>query len=261
MEDNRFEKTSELYLRAINKNGKTRLMDCYFTAPFKIAKPFYKGEEMKLILMSASAGIIEGDRQVIHIVLEEGTNVYFTNQSYEKLYKMEKGCASRKVQMKLGKNTSLSYVPLCTIPFAESSFQGTTDIHLEDETSKIFFTELFAAGRKAHGENFKYKCYSSITNIWQGEKLIYRDNTYYEPEKMQLDGYGMFEGNSHLINIVLINEKEPKRLLVKIREYIEEEALEGGASLSEACHINIKVLGQSAQELEKIVEHINLLRR
>ena len=261
MGDNRFGKTSQLRLKAINKNGKTKLEDCYFTAPFKIAKPFYKEEEMKLILMSASAGIMAGDMQKFEIEIKEGAKVCFTTQSYEKLHKMEEGCGRREATIRVSKNASLSYIPLCTIPFAESSFEGITNIHLEDETARLFFAEVFATGRKAYGESFKYRYYSSKTTVWQREEIIYMDNTYYEPDEMDMRGYGMFEGESHLVNILLVNEREPKRLLEKIRQYIEDNSLDGGTSLSDTGNINVKVLGKSAQELEEIVKQIDLLRR
>jgi len=54
---NKFGKESRLYIRAKVSDGKTCLQDSYFTAPFKIAKPFYEGHGgfMNLMVMSASA--------------------------------------------------------------------------------------------------------------------------------------------------------------------------------------------------------------
>ena len=42
MMKNKFGKESRLYIEAKVLNGKTYLEDSYFTAPYKIAKPFLK---------------------------------------------------------------------------------------------------------------------------------------------------------------------------------------------------------------------------
>lgn len=37
----------------------------------------------------------------------------------------------------------------------------------------------------------------------QNDKLIYRDNTCYEPDRMPMEGIGMYEGYTHVANIFL----------------------------------------------------------
>ena len=37
----------------------------------------------------------------------------------------------------------------------------------------------------------------------EGDKLIYRDNTRYEPDKMPMEGIGMYEGYTHMANLFL----------------------------------------------------------
>lgn len=43
---NAFGKTSKVFLKAENKNGKTILEDVHFTAPYKIMRPFEKKMEV-----------------------------------------------------------------------------------------------------------------------------------------------------------------------------------------------------------------------
>ena len=64
MEINQFGKVSRLYLKAGRRDGQTYLQDVSFTAPYKIMLPFEKkGGGIQVMLLSASAGIMEGDRQ------------------------------------------------------------------------------------------------------------------------------------------------------------------------------------------------------
>ncbi|MGN1318538.1 MAG: urease accessory protein UreD, partial [Lachnospirales bacterium] len=65
--ENKYGRVSKLNIKIKSNKGKTLLDDLYFTPPFKIMKPFYEEDIMKLILMSASPGIMEGDCQKITI--------------------------------------------------------------------------------------------------------------------------------------------------------------------------------------------------
>ena len=64
METNQFGKVSSLRLQAACRDGKTYLRGTAFTAPYKIMLPFEKkGGGIQVMLLSASAGIMDGDRQ------------------------------------------------------------------------------------------------------------------------------------------------------------------------------------------------------
>lgn len=256
--ENHYPRTSVLSLKTEYRYGKSILADCYFTPPFKITRPFYNEKnEMKIIAMSTSAGMLEGDCQEVSLDIGEDTNVYYTTQSYEKLHKMEDGIATRKVQMHIAKNAYLKYVPLSTIPFAESAFFNQIDIHLEGPTSRLMLVDIISGGRIARGECFDYRLYKSYTSVRQEGKLIYRDHTHYEPSKYKMQSFGMFEEYTHLANILLVNIGEPKGLLEGIRKIIDDKPkLSGGASLSEMGAISVKTFGRTAQQLEELVEAI-----
>lgn len=258
MSSSRFARESILEFTTENKQGKTILRDCYFTPPFKIAKPFYiKDNEMRLIIMSASAGMLGGDTQQMNFRIGEGTEVYYTTQSYEKIHKMEEGKASRNMHIVIGKQACLKYIPLSTIPFADSYFESTLTIELVDDTSKLFMVEIISAGRIAYHEKFQYKCYQSVIKIKQEGRWIYRENTCYKPKEWLMDGYGVFENYTHLANITIINYKDINEKIESIREILHRRHdVYGGVSISDTSIMNIRILGNNAQQLEKLVEQI-----
>ena len=54
---NAFGKTSKVFLKAENKNGKTILEDVHFTAPYKIMRPFEKKDgSIEVMLMQPQPG-------------------------------------------------------------------------------------------------------------------------------------------------------------------------------------------------------------
>jgi len=258
MHTNYFGKTSRLNIASKNEDGITVLKEASFTAPFKVMQPFYpQGERgiMQVMALSASAGIMEGDRQEISIEAGENSKLEFLSQSYEKIHKMQEGCAARNTDIHIKKGAFFFYNPLPTIPFAGSAFQSSTTIHLEDETSGLLLGEVISCGRSAGGERFRYRYYQSMLRIYCRQKLIYLDNTYFEPSKMHIEEIGMMEGYSHLASIIMVNQQMPENYLQTIREQIlDTDQMEGGISRTENGDIVIKVLGNSAQILETIIQ-------
>jgi urease accessory protein len=258
---NSFGKTSVLNITSVKKDNKTILDNIYFTAPFKIINPFYISDDyIKVMPLSVSAGIMEGDTQNIDIKIGDGTKVEFISQSYEKIHKMKGGNAIRNCNISVGKNAYLKYNPLPTIPFADSAFDSITKINLEDHTSKLVFSEIITCGRSAMGEKFLYNHYNSYIEVRKSNRLIYRDNTIYDKGLFNMDSIGMFEGYTHLANTVIFNFQKADTLIEKIRNLIEEyDEVQGGVSKLQSNDIIIKILGITSQTLIDIHKEITKL--
>ena len=202
--DNKFGKVSRISACAALKDGKTILEDLSFTAPYKIMTPFEKENGgIQIMPLCASAGIMAGDSQEFSYHVKEGADLEILSQSFEKIHKMDEGSASRTIEVQVDKNAALYYYPQPVIPFAQSAFDSKMTIHLEDETSKLFLLEIISCGRNAHEERFQYRRFSSKVLLYRGEKLIYRDNTRYEPDKIPMEGIGLYEGYTHMANLFL----------------------------------------------------------
>jgi urease accessory protein len=50
-------------MNMVFQNGKTVMSDCFFTSPFKVAKPFYRDNGYtEIMVMCASPGILASDK-------------------------------------------------------------------------------------------------------------------------------------------------------------------------------------------------------
>lgn len=256
MSQNQFSKTSILRVKSAIKDGHAYLSDVAFSAPFKIMKPFHVGERgLQVLVLTASAGIMEGDTQEIEIIAGEGSKLEFLTQAYEKIHKMEEGEAVRKTKLVVGKNAQLKYHPLPTIPFAKSAYRSETEIELEDESARLIFTEVLSCGRAARGEKFEYRYYHNLVTAKQAGHYIYRDNTIYEPEKFEMEGMGMYEGYTHLASMLLCNYEIGDETLSQMMEFLDEtENIDGAVTRSNHGDIVIRILGKSGQHLTNICE-------
>ena len=255
---NFFGKTSVLNISSTKKEDKTILDNIYFTAPFKIMTPFYVTDDyIKVMLLSVSAGIMEGDTQSIDVKIGDDTKVEILSQSYEKIHRMKEGNATRNCNISVGKNACLKYNPLPTIPFADSSFDNITKINLEDNTSKLIFNDIITCGRSAMGEKFLFKQYNSYLEVRKKCKLIYIDNTMYHKDLFNMSSIGMFEGHTHLANMIIFNFYKDDTFIEQARNIIAEyDEIEGGVTRLQSNDIIIKILGNTSEKLINICGEI-----
>lgn len=262
--DNVFRKISKVNIKTKKYRNKTIIEDVYFTAPFKIMRPFYIDDNyMKIVVMSSSAGIMAGDTQEYNINVGQDTKLEVTSQSYEKIHKMNEGKAVRYCKINIEENAFLKYNPQPTIPFAESYFESKMEINLKDETSRVILTDIISCGRSNSGEKFEYKIYNSFMEVRCKDKIVYRDNTVYNPNSINMNGYGFFEGYTHLSNIFIGNFNYDEKLIEEISKIIDEDIeVTGGVTFTKYNDISIKILGYSGQKLiflgEKIINLFNL---
>ena len=288
--DNKFGKVSRISACAALKDGKTILEALSFTAPYKIMTPFEKENGgIQIMPLCASAGIMAGDSQEFSYHVKEGADLEILSQSFEKIHKMDEGSASRTIEVQVDKNAALYYYPQPVIPFAQSAFDSKMTIHLEDETSKLFLLEIISCGRNAHEERFQYRRFSSKVLLYRGEKLIYRDNTRYEPGKMPMEGIGLYEGYTHMANLFLsklcnrdnvdggketnIDGMDIKKqmnssgtgrtsdrtaeLQEKIWQILDEDSeIDGGVTRLTTGDLALRIFGHRAQKLQQIAEKI-----
>lgn len=254
--ENKFGKTSRISLRTKASEGKTQLADISFTAPYKIMAPFEKKSGgISVMPLCASAGIMEGDCQEFEYYIGEGSDIEILSQSFEKIHKMKAGKATRSIKVNVEKNAVCYYYPQPVIPYAQSAFESKMEINLEDKTSKLFMLDIVSCGRSASDERFEYRLFSSKVEIRREGKLIYRDNTRYEPAKMDMEGMGMYEGYTHMANIFLSSLDED------IQEEIwnildNEEEVDGGVTRLSQGDLAVRIFGKRAQKLQEIAEKI-----
>ncbi len=253
MADNQYGNVSVLDVEFVRKGGRTCLASNRFTAPFKVMKPFYVSKDgkdiLQLTLVSVSAGIMAGDDQNIRIRTGEHTMAEINSQSFEKVHKMPEGEAHRQTSLAIGSNSFCYYNPLPVIPFAGSAFVSDTDIRLSDESSVLIYREIIAGGRRAFGESFAYRKYENKVQIRMGRKLLYFDNTIFEPAEMEMAGFGLLEGYSHLGNMIFCNSGSEAAMIKTIREEISERGISAGISRMDNGITVLRMFGNRADDI------------
>ncbi|MGN0696590.1 MAG: urease accessory protein UreD [Oscillospiraceae bacterium] len=238
----------ELRLKTILSHGRTAAEDIFFTPPFKLYSPFYEGDTARFISMCAAAGVLAGDSHHIGIDIGEGCRVHFTDQGYQKLFDTNGGSSSQRVDISVGANAVLKYLPHPVMTFGGCDHRAVNNAEIRSD-SQLVFGEIYCCGRTAMGEEFALERFSSRTEIRIDGKADFIDNTLIKPKKLPVKGLGFFEGFTHT-GILYIYSSDRDRLYGDICSVCEKYA----DRLSAACSrtergLSVRVLGTSGEDI------------
>lgn len=148
-----------------------------------------------------------------------------------------------------------------TIPFADSSFRSVTNIELQDESDRLMYSEILACGRIGSRERFAYRFYGNRMRIGVNGRLIYADNTVFEPSTMAMDAYCLYEGYHYYLNVVLVNWNLEEDVKQRFYQLLEETELhcKGGLSKTGYGAYCIRILGKRSETLMEIENRIKLI--
>lgn len=246
---------SVLYVKTTLSNNRTIVSDSYFTAPYKIVTPFYNQEQnmAELMVMSASAGVMEGDCYRTDIVVGAACALSLQGQSYTKIHKMNSGHASQINTFTIEEGAFFDYDPRPSIPFGGSLFISETCCHLH-RGARYIYSEILSCGRAKSGEQFAFKGYRSINKVFYCGKLVFLDNQDLRPCKQALSQVGFFEGYSHQGTLGYFSETMNRDAVTeRLYKLLETfEGVEAGISTTFGPGIIIRLLGNGSDYMERI---------
>ena len=93
----------EVQIQTSLRNNITFLQKAYCTPPFKVGNitEDKKNNVLRLMLMSSSPGILDGDHYRITVDVGENNALVLSSQSYQRLFAMQKG-ASQEIKVTIG---------------------------------------------------------------------------------------------------------------------------------------------------------------
>lgn len=258
---------ASLHIQAVNRDGNTFLGEVYNTPPFKIANitESRPSEQLDLMVMTASPGILDDDRYDIRINVGEHANLHLYTQSFQRLYHMKRG-ASQQLELRMESGSSFEYIPHPCVPHESSDFSSFSQLYLESGC-RLVFGEILTCGRKQNGEVFSLTRYHNLTEIFINGKLVIRENLLIDPNLFDVQATGQLEGYSHQASLIFLDEKEDIRAAMETaRELLKDEKeICFGISAAPVSGFIARILGQHAHQLhdclKKIAEGLSSLNQ
>ena len=252
-----------LLLEKNAKVNKTVIKEQFSKVPLFTQRALYLEESLPsmayLYIISPSGGVLQGDRYRIDIKLTQNAIAHITTQGATRLYRMDKNFATQILNISLDSNCYLEYVPDQIIPYRDSRFYQSVNLHVPDDATLIY-SETIVPGRMAMGEYFDYDvCYLKTIAKNQSGKLKLVDTALLEPKKNQLKRLGILEEFNMLSNMyLLIPSKYVNILNEKISENIQkyDKVIARCSILPNDSGLVVRILGNMMDNIKEVTHTI-----
>jgi urease accessory protein len=240
------------------KNQRSFLKECFCTQPFKVADVTEnkKENQLHLVLMSSSPGILDGDHYAVDIKVGKKSYLKLTTQSYQRLFQMKRG-ATQTMNVVVDETAIFSFLPHPVVPHAHSSFSSKNKLHLQQD-STVLWAETLACGRKENNEVFHYTSYHNNTDIFIDGRLVIRENIIMKPAENNLKAIGQLEGYTHQSVLIFISKEVATDEIIKnvIRFLDPKFDIEYGVTTLQVPGIMVRMHGNKAEQLHSFVQTI-----
>lgn len=243
---------NQLMIIAGFKEEKSYLKDIFFTRPFRVADvgQYKTDDHLYLMVMSSSPGLLDKDQYDISIKVETGSRLQLQSQAYQRLFNMQEG-ASQKMKIVLEPGSAFSYVPHPVVPHQNAKFKSHTTAYLQ-ENCELLLSEIITCGRKHSGEVFRFTYFQNLTEIYDRQKLVLKDNILLQPQQVPPNTIGQWEGYTHQGTLLYLHtgEKPALAYLERVQKIVEKEkGVSFGLSEMAANGFVLRILGNGGEQL------------
>ena len=244
----------KLTLESDSQRNKTIITEQLSRVPLYVQKALYYDETIPsmahLFILSPSGGVLQGDRYRTDIELKNGATSHITTQGATRIYKMNSNYATQMINLNVGKNCYLEFLPEQLIPYKNSRYYQRATFNVDDSATLVY-SETIVPGRVAMGELFDYDICCLKTLCYDDkQEMKFHDNCILEPKKQTMNSLGIF-GNktAHSMMYVVTKQECVEELYETINQLFKDnDEIIGGASiLPNNSGLSVRVLSNSSE--------------
>ena len=241
-----------------SQRNKTIITEQLSRVPLYVQRALYYDETIPsmahVFVLSPSGGVLQGDRYRTDIELKNGAMSHITTQGATRIYKMNSNYATQMINLNVGKNCYLEFLPEQLIPYKNSRYYQKATFKVDDSATLVY-SETIVPGRVAMGELFDYDVCCLKTLCYDDkQEMKFHDNCILEPKKQTMNSLGIFGNRTVLSMMYVVTKKECVEELYEIINQIfkDNDEIIGGASiLPNNSGLSVRILSNSS-EVNKI---------
>ena len=258
----------KLVLEHDSQRSKTIVTEQRTQVPLYVQKALHYDETVPsmahVFILSPSGGVLQGDRYRTDIELKNKAISHITTQGATRIYKMNSNYATQMINLKVGKDCYLEFLPEQLIPYKSSRYYQKTTFTVDDSATLVY-SETIVPGRVAMGELFDYDiCYLRTLCYNDKNEIKFHDNSILEPKNQTMNTLGMFGNKTVLSTMFVVTKKEHvEKLYEKINQIFKDnDEVVGGASiLPNDSGLSVRILSNSSEQNKTTVYNISQMIR
>ena len=241
-----------------SQRNKTIITEQRSCVPLYVQRALYYDESIPsmahLFVLSPSGGVLQGDRYRTDIELKNGAMSHITTQGATRIYKMNSNYATQMINLNVGKDCYLEFLPEQLIPYKNSRYYQKATFKVDDSATLVY-SETIVPGRVAMGELFDYDVCCLKTLCYDDkQEMKFHDNCILEPKKQTMNSLGIFGNRTVLSMMYVVTKKECVEELYEIINQIfkdNDEIIGGTSILPNNSGLSVRILSNSS-EVNKI---------
>ena len=258
----------KLALEHDSQRNKTIVTEQRTQVPLYVQKALHYDETVPsmahIFILSPSGGVLQGDRYRTDIELKNKAISHITTQGATGIYKMNSNFATQMINLKVGKDCYLEFLPEQLIPYKSSRYYQKTTFTVDDSATLVY-SETIVPGRVAMGELFDYDiCYLRTLCYNDKNEIKFHDNSILEPKNQTMNTLGMFGNKTVLSTMFVVTKKENIEELYKTINQVfkDNDEVVGGASiLPNDSGLSVRILSNSSEDNKTTVYNISQIIR
>jgi len=244
----------KLTLESDSQRNKTIITEQLSRVPLYVQKALYYDETIPsmahVFVLSPSGGVLQGDRYRTDIELKNGAISHITTQGATRIYKMNSNYATQMINLNVGKNCYLEFLPEQLIPYKNSRYYQKATFKIDDSATLVY-SETIVPGRVAMGELFAYDVCCLKTLCYDDkQEMKFHDNCILEPKKQRMNSLGIFGNKTvHSMMYVVTKKEYTEKLYETINQLFKDnDEIIGGASiLPNNSGLSVRILSNSSE--------------
>ena len=241
-----------------SQRNKTIITEQRSCVPLYVQRALYYDESIPsmahVFVLSPSGGVLQGDRYRTDIELKNGAMSHITTQGATRIYKMNSNYATQMINLNVGKDCYLEFLPEQLIPYKNSRYYQKATFKVNDSATLVY-SETIVPGRVAMGELFDYDVCCLKTLCYDDkQEMKFHDNCILEPKKQTMNSLGIFGNRTVLSMMYVVTKKECVEELYEIINQIfkdNDEIIGGTSILPNNSGLSVRILSNSS-EVNKI---------
>jgi urease accessory protein len=162
-----------------DRDGETHLGRVYYQNPVRVIRPLtpQKGGPSLLYLMNMTAGLLDGDGQLVALDVGPGVRCFATNQSAGRVHPCPRYHAASRYDLNVAGGSVLCLLPGPMIPFVGSRYHQKTSINL-DPGAQVVWGDVLLPGRTLYSkapERFVFDRIVQELHVRRGGRLVFHE--------------------------------------------------------------------------------------
>ncbi|WP_327297988.1 MULTISPECIES: urease accessory protein UreD [unclassified Streptomyces] len=194
-------------------SGRTELVRRYSRMPLRTGRPQYPDPlrpQMAFVrLAPVTGGLVQDDRQRVDVCCGAETEVHLSTGAATEIRPMERGYATRLVNLSAGPDAYLEYLPDPLLPLPGARLYQRTVI-TADPAATVVIGETVAAGRPGSGARHGYDVLGLDLEVRRPHgRLLALDAIRLCPGRPGAAGPGVLSGHTRLASLFVVTGRSP----------------------------------------------------